>query len=195
MASPQWKGTAFINSATQDAGWSISFFPVGSTQDDAASNFKNICLALQTIMRTQDAIVYARVDNTDPTRDSVVIDHSFPIVGTYAGAEGAIPLHPDVSILMRLFGTPSQKNHKFFHGLYDSDVPDGVSFTPGSTLAGLLLSFYTALTTNAYVGRVDPTLGYQTALLSATSAAGVSNRKVGRPFGLFRGRRRRGLSG
>jgi hypothetical protein len=190
MPSPMWKGTAFINSQSQDAGWSISLFPNGSTQDDAASNFLTVLLAYQAMMRVVDSIVYARVDNTDTTKDSVVVPHSFPIAGTYAGGEGAVPLHPDVAILDRLVGTPTQKNHKFLHGLYSTDCPDGVSFIPSLALSGFLLAFNNAVIANCNVGKVDPTLGYSVAIMSASAAGGVSNRKVGRPFGLFRGRRR-----
>jgi len=193
---PVFISRVFINREGGAFGFSHKLFPVGGDQATATSNMEAYLNLYKTILPTTWAIVYATLDNPDHAKDSVPLLSTGPIVGTYAAQTGAVELPADAAILMQFSGSPTQKNRHYFHGVWSQDVSNANNLAPSAGLLTALVAFDEIVMTGQLVGRYKPNTlsppptGYAVAT-TRVDLISLTNRKIGRPFGLVRGRRRR----
>jgi hypothetical protein len=189
MTLPQWKGTVYFNDSDGAVGWTESFYPVGSTQADAAANLLTVMEARVAFLPPQYRIVYARVDVPGAPRDSLPPAVEYPLVGTYAPTGSVLPIPTVNAVLVTLVGNPQIKNRKFIHGLLQADV-DEDTFDPTTTWMTAYTDWLTAVIANCYVYSKAIGGGSSVVIAGAILDDVMTSHRVGRPFGLRRGRRR-----
>lgn len=185
-----YKGQIFF-SANQSAGWSETYYPAGATLDDAVNNMLLMLPLRLAMLDSESQIVYARASQEGPPRDSLVPSpFSFPSNGTYKPtAAGNIAMPPDNRVLVELFSSSTQKGRLFIGGLNSVDYTAAGQFVPGTTWFDLYQTWAAEIIADFYTQSYRTSPPNQSVIQSVEIVRGT-NRKAGRPFGLYRGRRR-----
>lgn len=187
VAPPPWKGTLFINHGTSNTGWSETYYINTASLTTAQTNFGLILAGRMTLLTNKYSLVYARLSDMSFKGDGYVTTSTLPIVG------GFVPLvadggQPGSCIVTRWNDGAGRRNIHVLHGIPEEDITDGtIALT--TPYGALLSAFYTQLITNAAFRRkkaVAPFVEFVPIASIATRYATV--KKVGRPFGLLRGR-------
>ena len=134
--------------------------------------------------------VYLRVSDATVKRDTMVagieVDKG---QGEYAPAAGTDMLPSDDALLIRLQGTLANKpafTLRPLRGIPEDCVLDGV-YKPKPQFAGDLQAFFTQFKTKGRMVLKQPN-GVASAAIDSITPLHMSQRAVGRPFGLSRGR-------
>jgi len=185
-----WKAVAFFEKNDGALGWSEVWYPMGSDIDAAAATMQGWWTIRKTLLPTQYSLAYMRVGMQSTKRYTVIPSEPYPDPGTYAGGTGAVLVPSEAAVLVLLEATPGLKNRKFFHGLWTTDVTNGDTFTPSSDWLTQWALFQTEVTSNFYAqgDPADPLSEFLA--VTAVSYIRLTKHNIGRPFDLYRGRRR-----
>jgi len=185
---PTFRSTFFVNRADKSGGFALSFYPNGADQAASVLLAQSLLADYVAILPESYNVAYARVDNLDHPRDSLIVPSVYPSPGTYALESGEKEFPPDTCFLLQMYGTPQEKNRHFLHGVLSQDTDADFNYVPSAPLITAMAAFTTNLMTNFWVGSTSPTAPYRDTP-TAVLVARLTNRKVGRPFGTPRGRR------
>lgn len=189
MARPPWVATVFYNNTFLNFGWSENLYPIGPDQATASAAVANLIPLRLALLSDDWTIAYARLDVPGSPRDSVVVPLPSSRLGTYVIAPPDKELPADSAVLVTLFGDPTKKNRNFWRVIGTQDMGAPNSFSPTNLWLSLFAAYATSLQPNFYVARNTPTVSYFVPIASVNLGR-FTNRKMGRPFGLARGRRR-----
>jgi hypothetical protein len=186
---PVFQATAFYQFGS--AGWSMALFASDADYSAVMTKLQATNTALMGCMRNDVKCVGLRVSNADVFRDAITANATTP-VGTYA-AVGAVTSFPALALQVRVLGTPTKRAMRFIHAL-PSDVVNGANYAPDPGFTTNLNAFFTSCIgyfgIGTKTGNPYPGPRYLFTVIAGMSAGFLTERKVGRPFNLFRGRRR-----
>jgi hypothetical protein len=186
---PPWVSTLFFNNVTRNFGFSENYYPIGPDQATAQAAVATLLGNRLALMSNEWEVVYGRLDVPGSPRDSVPITLPGTRTGTYPIISPALELPADSAVLITLFGSPTQKNRHFFRVISSADMDTPNHFHPTNAWLTLFATYSVTLAGSFYVARNTVATNYFTALISV-NVGGFTNRKMGRPFGVPRGRRR-----
>lgn len=189
MAAPPFMGTAFFHKGI--AGWSEVYWLI-------QPNYAAALSALQTVVTARLGLsgpdVFAdaiRVSDPFVFRDVALTVYSTPQPGTWVFATGEQTIPIEESLRLRQFAGVKPFSLRWVHGIPSGQVA-GNNFVPTVPYAGSLAAYVGSLESNTVLiirKGVVPPGPYPAMPISAITPENIRSRRVGRPFGLFRGRR------
>jgi hypothetical protein len=132
---------------------------------------------------------FVRVSDMFIRGDSAIAIPLAP-TGTYTVPVGKVNLPPDAALVLRCEATPLRRSFRYLHGLTSNDTVGNV-WSPTAGMIAALTSYLTFINTNTVQRHIvsrSPLNVVDTAWTNFIEQQ-VNSRKVGRPFGLPRGRR------
>ncbi len=151
---------------------------------------KNLRLAM---MAPDINLIGARISDTDVKGDSFPTGFLFPTTGTYVPGAGEKTFATDYALRCGLYGGPAKRSVRFVRGVSNLNIDGNGHYIPTAAWDATLDAWLNQLIASVSIatrikGAVAPPYYAFTPILSA-SIQEMENRKVGRPFGLSRGRR------
>jgi len=191
MSGTRFKASLFLQDES-GTGWSENFYIATTDIDAATSTFETLIPMLMDLRPATVSGIWGRVSDIDVRGDSQqAASISFPTVGTYSPPGGETQAEPSNALLISLIGSPTQKNHWFLRGI-SSNLIEGRAKVVESTWDANFATVVTALKADWSVYAKNPSPP-PTKLLQAitdVSLVRATTRRVGRPFGSPRGRRK-----
>lgn len=171
-------------------GWSEVYYLQQASIDTAATVALDVLAARLACLSVDCQFAFGKVSDVSVLRDSQAIEIAFSPDGTYGTTDSTMP--PDTAALVTLFASSTVKNHKFWHGLQDTDFVNG-QWTPTSAFLTAFAAWNTSTSGVLFCRHrltPPPAATYEYVLnISSVLSFQTRNRKVGRPFGSPRGRR------
>jgi hypothetical protein len=185
--APPFKCNIFFRSTTADAGWSERYWIAKPTYDDAMVEAQTMAQQRRDMMCINYAVVYIRISNDNIKGDAVVFE--IP-VGNQKGTIDKLPMTPTDAALVRLLLQDQHHAMRFFHGLAIDQMDNAFNILPlVNNWAAALLTFMTELQNNCVEWSKDfNAMTYRNRGILGYTFGRVREHKVGRPFGLYRGR-------
>jgi len=171
-----------------DQGWSNTFYSSEATYANVATVMNNVNTALLTGMSNYAEIVWGRVSKTDVPFDALI--YSKPQFSQTNGSVTEEPLEAASAILMKYYDAEGKWSNMYQHGVPKTFLLDSGSvntgdadFTTWMTAMGSVLDSIKLPTTK---GAAPGTrVLYQPINVNPIR---ILSHKVGRPFGVSRGR-------
>jgi hypothetical protein len=185
---PTWNGTIFYGDKLSSAGWSETYYVEAPDQTAALTFLQAIKDARRDLMSSQYQAVYMRISNPNIRGDAYIFDVP------PAQAPGTIDkngLPPEMAAEVRSETVDGQHTIRYLHGLAIDQATTGHEIDPA--VNGWAANFvayenvvvaHTALWTKDLV-----THAFVLKAIADLRFKKVRSRHVGRPFGLYRGRR------
>lgn len=184
---PPWKVTNFFNfSGGPSLGWSETWYVNKTTFNDMAIDWAIVIAARMAIVGVQSVLTYARASRLDVKGDGVQLN-SANINGTYTPAIGDIS-HPGVALLTRWTTSGGHSVNHVLHSIPEECANFG-NYQPTSGYALAMTAFQSAVSTHLVIPRKTTVAPF--VVFEPVSTVGLRRmvvRKLGRPFGLSRGR-------
>jgi hypothetical protein len=189
---PLYFGILKFNCASQAAGWSEVYPLNAASYSVAAANLGAIATARLGMLYSDVSLVGGLLSDTALKGDSFPTGIGFPQAGTYTSMSTGTGL---ITLALRCEAYASflKRGARFLRGLPNGLVGAGGVYTP-ITLWSTAFAAYATLVTN-YVsiatkirGAVSPPFYTFESITSFVLISQLESRKVGRPFGLHRGR-------
>lgn len=192
-----FKGEFFLNNLDAPCGVTEVYYPSGGTDDDCIVQMRALWALRKVFLPENWFLAYCRVSATGKPRDSVAAPDIVGEAGTYVLGTGTL-MASDTCFLATLVGDPFGKNRKFLHGATNIDVANGDTLDASPTFSAAVNAWIGELVADFLITKrhiVPPNpwdkVSYDQQPIVDGSVDRVTNHKCGRPFGLFRGRRRR----
>jgi len=184
---PDFVATLFINDNASSYGWSENYYLKDEDNIvDAADLFATIVPERLAVLTDLHTAVAARVSQIDIPNDSRLLT-GFPAVGDLA-ATFDTQVQPWTALLTRNEATSLSRGRTFFHGVLEDTFTAGRVYNPTNPNNAAWQTLFTSIKDHCALRHIvadSVTLSDFSAVLPLRQV----NRKVGRPFGLLRGRR------
>jgi hypothetical protein len=187
IAPPPWKLTAFFNDSSTNTGWSETYYINTASIVTAQTLTTSLLNARLGILTSNFKLVYGRLSRLDVKGDGIPITLAVPSPGTFTPAGGESN-HPGVVLLFRESTTSGKGNTRTLRGIPEECVNAG-NYAPTIAWGVLLATYFTALVADTQMRRkiaVAPFAQFIT--IDNVAAQRIRVKKIGRPFGLSRGR-------
>lgn len=187
IAPPPWKATWFINHPGTNSGWSETWYINIASLSGAHTSLSLIMDSRMSLLTNKYSMVYARLSSLNVKGDGYPTTHSLPIVGTFVPAtpDGG---KPGDAIILRASDGAGKRNMRVLRGIPEESILDGVVNTV-APFAALLISYFVILQGNAAFRRKTAIAPFvEFVPIAGISTGRAISKKVGRPFGLPRGR-------
>lgn len=187
IAPPPWKATLFINHSVSNTGWSETYYINTASLSGAQTSLTLLLTSRMTLLSNKYSMTYARLSAMNVKGDGYVTNATLPLVGGFVPviADGG---QPGSCILIRLTDGAGKHINRLLHGIPEEDIADGtIALT--APYATVLNAFFVVVQGNCAFRRkiaAAPFAEFVPIANIATRYATV--KKVGRPFGLLRGR-------
>lgn len=186
-----YRVTEFFFDTINDVGWTENWWVAGSTADGVASTWESaVTPSRLALLLDTCKILTTRACNVDHPRDSA-FNNTHAGSGTISHSAQSPDAPWSALLIRRDVATNNLFGHIFMRGIPQT-IFVGRVYTPGSgygvTFDANLLSYKTALISNTALLRKGPP-PYTYPQFQTFSGLIRVERKPGRPFGLFRGRR------
>lgn len=172
------------------AGWSDNFYVQAADLTGARTVLDSVIPDFMAMRPDTVRMTWARASDVAVRGDSLLSTVPFPVVGTYTLPAGAQQMEPGTAMLIQLFASATAKGHWFFRGGPNS-ILSGRDYVTGTTWDGTFTTILADIEANFLVRRKNatppPTFNYLP--ITGVTVQRGTTRKVGRPFGLPRGRR------
>lgn len=184
-------GQFFYRSVPFNAGWSEKWWVAASTAEAAKDKLVLIRDARLGILSTETDMEYTRISKPD-VRGDAFVNMVTPLTGNYPDAipdDDSAPVHPSTALITRFETSEGKHSTHYIRGLTD-DLFTLDGFTPPAGWNTLWDAFVDAVTLNAVMlvrSDGDPNVLEQKSIARVVQVR-TTSRKVGRPFGLSRGR-------
>jgi hypothetical protein len=187
----QFKGTLFF--VGESAGWTESYYVKGSMASEASASLLAILTPRLDILQAACGVVNATVSDTTIRGDSTPCISVYQ-PGTYVDAGGYLELN--CALLIKWQAGSFNRCKTFLHGLGTKNFAFD-QYAPFTGFAALLNAYMDAVALNAVVRQLKfphatppvPTDYEFATILTGAPNTKIARRKIGRPFGLPRGRR------
>jgi len=187
MADLQFEGRFFFRHI--DAGWMEHYWIQAGDLPAALIKFDSILGPRLGLAPSSVSVVRAEVSQLG-VRGDVILDTPMPQVGTWPESPNAYD--PNVGLLLTMDGSPLFRNRKFFRGVPELVIVNGVYDPTLAGWPGRVTAFANSLVANIAVAHrtaVGPPPVYNMIPVTHADFERVAGRKAGRPFGLRVGRR------
>jgi hypothetical protein len=173
-------------------GWSEGYYLLNNSLAGAKTDMATLIAGRQAFIYLGYAINYARVSDLSVLRDAYIIG-SGAVPGLLT--TGKVNRVADCMLVRGQHPSPPGGHNNFFwHGVPDESIVDGSYFPTGNAPYDTALAAYLVLvkslcgwaTKKKRQGQITTITGYDSVALR-----NITSRKVGRPFGMEVGRRRR----
>lgn len=187
VAPPPFKLTWFITHTNTNTGWSETYYVNAAT--DVLANATGVLLAplRMALLTNKYRMVYGRVSRLDVKGDGYPLAITFPAVGTFAPAapDGN---HPGNGVVYRWSDGAGLRAMRFLHGVPEECITDG-DFAPTAPYITALSAWHGSLITNTLMRKKIAVAPFASFVpVNAINHRYASVKKVGKPFGLRRGR-------
>jgi hypothetical protein len=189
----QYKGTIFFQANSGLSGWTEILYPAATSPGAAGAAMLAVVALRKAILHVDCAITNVTISDVAISGDSIILLGD-PVQGTATGVEGYLPL--DSALLIRWTVDVFTRNKTYVRGIPAHTVVDGLCIFPVLFL-GSLDAWLEGVQANCVfkgINTINDTpppariVGYKPAS-NGVAVAKIARRKVGRPFGLSRGRR------
>lgn len=184
---PPWKASFFINHSGTNTGWSETHYINAASIGAAQIALSTVMTARMSILNNKYSLVYARLSDMSIFGDGYVTTTVLPLPGTF------VPTAPDggqpgSAITLRYTDGAGHHVNRFLHGIPEESLTDGIVAltTPYGTA---LSAYFTLLISNTMFRRKKAIAPFtEFVAISGINTRYATVKKVGRPFGLLRGR-------
>lgn len=178
---------------TPFAGWSETYFMTSASYADAATALASIAAKRIATLSSDCELVGGLISDTDVKGDSYPTGLIFPTVGTWA-VFGTDPTSNIVlAMRVKFFGGTTKRGSRWVHGIPKSQISAGGFYTPTGPFITALSAYLDQVEGSCSIGtRIKGAVAppfYALTAYTAYTEEGVEKRNIGRPFGLYRGRR------
>jgi hypothetical protein len=185
------QGIAYFHddAAFPPRGWSEVYNLVTTTYPQSLLDMQIIVTARLSMVPNNVHCSYIRVSDLLIRGDSTIKFPS-PAIGSYILTGTNVMLPPDSALVVRMEASPLNRSFRYLHGLSSQDVNDTL-WTPSAamiTAYGNWVGAASVLSLHRHKN-VGPPISYADTPWTTFIALTVNSRKVGRPFGVPRGRR------
>jgi hypothetical protein len=198
ITPPPMIGLLFVEDTLDEEGWTEVYWPNTSSYSGALSLMQGLRQLRAYMLTGENYVVGIRVSSTllrgDTLVDSTQAQGQYPPTGFTTSRS-----LPSVNAwrLRQELGTAPGQNHSYrmMHGVPRNLVNSNFDtvFVPDSTFTAAFSNFTTVLQSNFVVPiktpGSSPPAWTAKSILSAAIVGDIRSRRVGRPFGLLRGRR------
>jgi hypothetical protein len=169
--------------AGRAGGWSEVYYPIAATYADAQSWYTGFQTKRLPTLSDDVNIVYVRISDNSVKGDAAILAPDAS--GTYAGKTD----FPDLCLLLRWHNPAFFHSNHYLHGLPE-DCHAGAHYTPTGPYAAALLAMFAYINITLYFVQKNPAPPPKKILtaLDGIDIVRITSRKIGRPFGDFRGR-------
>ena len=184
------KATVFLEDSS-GAGWSESFYSVDADLDTIRTNLESLVPLLMAMRPPSVSATWARVSDVTVKGDALIAGLTYPVAGTYVMGSDVTQVEPGAGLLVQLFSSAVAKGRWFLRGL-PSEVMDGRDYTPGAAFSTAFDAVSGFLVGGTWVIRTknpSPPPDFNYPVIMNMAVIRGTTRRVGRPFGLPRGRR------
>lgn len=202
IPSPPFLGTMFITNRSFADGWSESYWIKGtpSGYNGALGNLRQVATARMAILTEEFECVYLRISDAMIRGDTLVEQLGGGLlVGTFGGKVDFGSLPSDDGLVLRVQGTtPTMHSSRFLHGIPDTEDEAASSrgFVNSARWRRPFNVYVDELKTHTVMIKrlakgIPPApdiIATPSDISTVTYMNLIKNRKVGRPFGLLRGR-------
>lgn len=184
---PPWKATFFITHGGTNTGWSETHYINAASIGAAQVALGSVMTSRMSILNNKYSLVYARLSDMSIKGDGYVTTSIMPMVGTH------VPVTPDGGqpgscIVIRYTDGAGHRVMRHLHGIPEENILDGIVIltTPFATA---LSAHFSTLISNTFFRRKKAIAPFvEFVPISGISTRYATVKKVGRPFGLLRGR-------
>lgn len=185
-------GTLFINGG--NFGWSEVYPMNVADYPTAVTNMTTTLTKRLALLVSDLAVVGMRISDSDVKGDSYPTGLTFPQVGTFAVAPADATYNADLAIRAEFVGALTQRSQRWIRGLPKSQVSNVGAYAPTGPFTTALTSYLaqvlsTCAAAHRIPGAVTAPFYTFTNYSGYTLVGNLLSRKLGRPFGLSRGRR------
>jgi hypothetical protein len=184
-------GILKINAYSWGAGWS-EVYPINAPSYAAAATIMQALAGFRMACACTDVTLMGTLlSDTAVKGDSYPMGVSLPQPGT--GFSPTSTGQISLALRLQITGGVLKRSARFVRALPTFLIGAGGSYTPVSAFTTALNTFLAYLIANVSIatkihGAVSPPFYSFTAITGATLVAALEARKIGRPFGLHRGR-------
>lgn len=181
-------GTLFFEAGDGRSGWSEVYYFIASDHEEALENLDDLATLRLGLLTPNYKISYMRV--SDPSiRGDALID-AFGQAGTF-GDTSTDTLPASSALLLRQTNEEYKSSFRYLHGLPESINQDGnlIFIPPADDWWAALTLFTDFLEGFTYYHSFNKLTDTHTlGIISILNYVRITNHRVGRPFGLPRGR-------
>lgn len=182
---PVFRGTFFFQSSTRPFGWTETY-ALTVADYDAAEIELALLADLRVAILTTDCVIRAvRMSNT-----SVAGDARFIGIGGDVGTLAGDFVDPTTALLTRYEATPVYRGRTFLHGVVQDVFTAALGYDHGNPAAADFTAFGVKLASTPFQIRTVAGVLITWRNIDNVQFVGYSSHRVGRPFGLQRGRRK-----
>lgn len=200
-----------LNINFKNAGWSEKYFTNVTDAAGALTIATNIALYRTAFFGAEVELVYAHASQTDSSKDAISCALDYPLGPHKAVSSSVQPPNDPFSAVQQRFETANGRwINRMYRGLPDDQIPGDTilnkdifrPLNPGvapydpngnASLLNIQKSFWSYLILNYPHARKSGSNVYTMTAWARVMPIRVSKHATGRPFGLFRGKRRSNL--
>jgi len=178
-------GTCFFTHGLN--GWTEVYPLLAGGYAEASVSLGSILAARQDLLTSEVVNVFNRVSDITVRGDSKIVAGQG--AGDYVPVSG--DLSPDPVVLkLRQEAGPPLRSIRYLHGVPEEVIENGI-YAPTLVFENAMTAYIAAVLAGAGILKKDagPPVTYSVVEIAEAAVVGVWARKVGRPFGLHRGRR------
>jgi hypothetical protein len=182
-------GTLFFLQSDQNVGWSESYYLIGSDYTAAGADLFVLLNTRLALLRPTVLCTRARVSDT-LIRGDAYLEIGLPSAGTW-NPTGSADSEPWTCLFLRRSSGVLYFSNLFLHGVPEDQIVNG-NYSPTGPYITVVNQFVAALKnlTELWVrNKQPPPVGKIRVPVTRVVVEGLTPKKVGRPFGLRRGRR------
>jgi hypothetical protein len=189
---PRYFGTLFFKVGR--GGWSETYAISAADYLSGSTILGTIATARLALLVSDVSLIATRISDTDVKGDSSPTGITVPQVGTYAIAPADVTSNFALNLRIQFYGASTQRGQRWVRAIPASQVGAGGEYVPAGTWAAKLTTFANTVQTSSnaahkIAGAVAPPFYAFTPYSGYTLENFFTQRKIGRPFDLLRGRR------
>ena len=183
---PDFQVTLFLTDTEGTYGWSEPYYIEATTIEVGVPAMEALITERSLVLTDFNKIVAGRISDTAVLNDSLLATNT-PLDGAIVSTS-ITAVDPWTALMMRVESTSAHRGRHFFHGVLENTFLADRSYDPANPNNATWVDWKDYLVTNTklrYKLAGVPTYG----TLTGAILQRMVEKKVGRPFGLLRGRR------
>jgi len=183
---PIYAGTLFFQDLESSYGWSETYYQEHATIEDMVTSMNGRVSLRANVLVDINTMVAGRVSDTAILNDSLLLT-GFPVPGQVVSTS-TTAVEPWTALLVRIEATSLFRGRHFFHGILESTFIAGRTYDPANPEAADWTAFFDDILAFDRLRHIVADVPEFDVITSVIPQREVM-KKVGRPFGLLRGRR------
>jgi hypothetical protein len=184
---PPMKLTIFINHNPTNTGWSETYYLNAATPASALTTAALFVPTRMGCLSNKYSLVYGRVSDMSKKGDGYPLFAILPQLGTFVPATGD-GAQPGSALVTRWTDGTGTHTMRVVHGVPEESVTDGI-LTPAAPWTTAINNYFASIVSNCLMRKkiaIAPFVSF--VALNAITVRYMTVKRVGRPFGLLRGR-------